>query len=112
MKEKHKETISGRWNDKELILRECVRYRGLLRQIAERLLDGRADADEAVDRCIVAAATTRIPMHSRGEFRSWILRLVIDEALQLLHERAVAAGDCSAEQEIFEPAGMAREEVN
>jgi hypothetical protein len=112
MKEKHKETISGRWNDKELILRECVRYRGLLRQIAERLLDGCANADEAVDRSIVAAVKTRIPMHSRGEFRSWVLRLVIDEALHLLHERAVAAGDCGAEQEILEPAGLAGAKAN
>ena len=104
MREKQKEPLSGRWNDKELILRECVRYHGLLLQIAERLLDGCGDADEAVDRCIVAAVKTPVPMHSRGEFRSWVLRLVIDEALQLLHERAAAAGDCSSEQEIVEPA--------
>ena len=111
MREKQNETLSGRWNDKELILRECGRYRALLLQIADRLLDGCGDADEAVDRCIVAAAKARIPMHSSGEFRSWVLRLVIDEALQLLHER-VAAGDCSAEQGIFEPAGLARERAN
>jgi DNA-directed RNA polymerase specialized sigma24 family protein len=112
MSEKHKETILGRWNDKELILHECVRYRGLLRQIAERLLDGCGNADEAVDRCIVAAANTRMPMHSRGEFRSWVLRLVIDEALHLLHETAAAVGDCGAEQEILEPAGLARGKAN
>jgi len=112
MKEKHQETILGRWNDKELILRECVRYRGLLRQIAERFLDGCGNADEAVDRCIVAAVKTRIPMHSRGEFRSWILRLVIDEAVHLLHQRAAAASDCSAEQEILEPAGLVRGKAN
>jgi len=107
-----KQAASGRWNDKELILRECLRYRALLRQIAERLLDGHGDADAAVDRCIVAAAKTRVPMHSRGEFRSWVLRLVIDEALQLLHERAVSAGECTPADELFEPVGAERERMN
>ena len=38
MREKQNENLSGRWNDKELILRECGRYRALLLQIADRLL--------------------------------------------------------------------------
>lgn len=101
MREMEKETVPGRWNEKELILSECVRYRAVLRQIAEHLLDGQGDAEEAVNRSIVVATKVRVPIHSRGDFRSWILRLVIDEALQLLRERR-AAEKCAVQEEMIE----------
>jgi len=112
MRKSERAAASGRWNDKELILRECVRYRALLGQVAERLLNGRGDADDAVNRSIVAAANRRVPTRSRGEFRSWILRLVIDEALHLRHERALAAGECTPAEKLFAAVGSEREKMN
>ena len=105
MRKSESDAASGHWNDKELILRECVLCRALLCQVAECLLHGHGDANDAVNRCIVAATKTRVPMHSRGEFRGWILRLVTDEALQLLHQRAIARGECTPAEELFEPVG-------
>ena len=101
MREREKETVPGRWNDKELILRECVRFRAILREIAEHLLNGHPGAEVAVNRCIVAATKERVPMDSKGEFRSWILRRVIDETQQLLRERK-AAEKCAAQEEMIE----------
>jgi hypothetical protein len=112
MRKSERAAASGCWNDKELILRECLRYRALLCQVAERFLHGHGDANHAVNRCIVAATKTRVPMHSRGEFRSWILRLVIDEALQLLDERAMAAEECASAEELFEPVGARRKKMD
>ncbi len=74
--------------EKERFLHECLRYRGLLYQIAERVLEGPEGAEDAVNRSLALA--TRTPKKRRthtGDFRSWLLRIVIDEALQILRAR-------------------------
>jgi len=91
MKKIPNETAPGGWNDKERILTECIRIRPLLRQIAQRLLDGRDDPEKAVNRCIVRATKTYVEAQSLGEFRSWIFRLAIDESLKILSEHRAAA---------------------
>jgi len=75
------------WEENEKFLHECLRYRGLLYQIAERILRGPECAEEAVN-CSLTLAT-RMPHNKKpaGEFRSWLVRLTIEEALLIRRKR-------------------------
>ena len=56
----------------------------MLRFIACRVLGGPEHANKAVENCW-HTASRRAPRFDReGEFRSWLLRVLIDEALALL----------------------------
>ena len=72
--------------EKERFVHECLRYRGLLYQIAERILRDPECAEEAVNRTLTLS--TRV-LHKKpaGEFRSWLLRIVIEEALCIRRRR-------------------------
>jgi DNA-directed RNA polymerase specialized sigma24 family protein len=63
------------------------RYRGLLRFVAARVLNGHDGVEEAVRNCLLAAACNPPELASEGAFRSWLLRTLIDEALEILHEK-------------------------
>jgi DNA-directed RNA polymerase specialized sigma24 family protein len=63
------------------------RYRRLLHFVASRVLDGREGAEEAVKNCLLAAACDPPRFETEGAFRGWLLRLLIDEALQILHRQ-------------------------
>jgi len=72
------------WEEREKFVQACLRYRGLLYQIAVSILGGPEGAEEAVHRSLAAAMRT--PGKDRkcaGEFRSWLLRIMIDEALRI-----------------------------
>ena len=75
------------WDKKERFVHECLRYRALLYQIAERILHEPKGAEQAVNRCLTLA--TRVPDKNQpaGEFRSWLLRILIDEALIIRRKR-------------------------
>ena len=69
------------------------RYRGLLYFVASRVLEDRQGAEEAVENCLRAARRNPPTFDSEGAFRSWLLRILIDEALQILHqERSTSTG--------------------
>jgi len=65
--------------------------KGLLKQIAERVLNGDEDVDEAMQRSYAAAASQRRKFRCDGEFRCWLVRTVLNEALTILHEKESAA---------------------
>jgi len=75
------------WNEKVMILQECIRFRPLLRQIAASFLDLPGEVENAVNRTIVAATKGPRVFASQGELRSWILRAVIDESQRRLREK-------------------------
>lgn len=56
----------------------------LLHFIACRVLGGPERADEAVENCWSTASRNPPRFEYEGEFRSWLLRVVIDEALAIL----------------------------
>jgi len=86
MEEARTTPLQKDWNEKEMILQECIRSRPLLRQIAVRFLESPDDVETAVNRAIVAATRRPRPFASQGELRGWILRAVIDESLRRLQE--------------------------
>ena len=61
--------------------RRFSRYRGLLDFIARRILDDERAAEEAVQGCWLAASRNPPLSVREGVFRSWLVRILIDEAL-------------------------------
>jgi DNA-directed RNA polymerase specialized sigma24 family protein len=55
--------------------------------IAYRILDDPEQARKAVENCWHSASARAPHFEYEGAFRSWLLRVLIDEALLLLHER-------------------------
>jgi DNA-directed RNA polymerase specialized sigma24 family protein len=58
--------------------------RKLIAFVARRVLDSQEEAEAAVKECFKTACRNRPVFTSDGAFRSWILRMVIDEALLIL----------------------------
>jgi DNA-directed RNA polymerase specialized sigma24 family protein len=59
------------------------RCRNSLELLARRVLSGEREAAEAVRRCRAAASLHPRHFESEGAFRSWLFRLLIEEALNL-----------------------------
>ena len=64
-----------------------LRCRGLICHIASRVLDGGEGVDQAVENCFLTAIRNPQEFESEGSFRSWLLRILIDEALQILRQK-------------------------
>jgi hypothetical protein len=65
------------------------RYRRLLNFVAHRVLGNPDRADIAVENCLFSASQLVTAFDCEGAFRSWLVRLVIDEALAILHGRSI-----------------------
>ncbi len=65
-----------------------ARSRSLLYFTACRILGGREEAELAVWNCWLRASPNPPRFSQEGAFRSWLLRLLIDEALVILHSRS------------------------
>ena len=64
-----------------------LRCRGLLHFVACRVLRSCEGADEAVERCFLTACGDPQEFEYEGAFRSWLVRILIDEPLRILVER-------------------------
>jgi DNA-directed RNA polymerase specialized sigma24 family protein len=62
------------------------RCRGLLHFIACRVLGGTERAEDSVQNCWLTASRNPPRFEHEGAFRSWLLRIVIDEAL-VIHRK-------------------------
>lgn len=58
----------------------------LLHFIACRVLGGLERADDAIENCWLTASRNPPRFEYEGAFRSWLLRVLIDEALAILRE--------------------------
>jgi DNA-directed RNA polymerase specialized sigma24 family protein len=61
--------------------------RGLLRFVASRLLNGPEEIEEAVERCLRTASRYPMSFEYEGEFRNWLARVLLDEALEMRSRR-------------------------
>jgi DNA-directed RNA polymerase specialized sigma24 family protein len=68
-----------------------LRYRGVLSFVGYRVLGDHNQTEDAVQRCLLSASRDIPHFVNEGAFRSWLLRVLIDEALLILQER-----ECSA----------------
>lgn len=64
-----------------------ARYRCMLYFIAYRVLHNNKDAEDAVQNCSVSASCTVPRFDYEGSFRSWLVRVLINEAVVLLKSR-------------------------
>jgi len=65
------------------------RYRRLLHSVAHRVLGNPDRAAIAVENCLFSASRHAPAFGCEGAFRSWLVRLAIDEALAILHGRSI-----------------------
>ena len=65
----------------------AARYRRLLYFVAHRVLGNSDRAVIAVENCLVSAARHFTTFDDEGAFRSWLVRLALDESLAILHGR-------------------------
>jgi DNA-directed RNA polymerase specialized sigma24 family protein len=71
-----------------------VRFRRAYRMlycVADRILDDSERAEMAVEHCWQSASIRPPHFEYEGAFRSWLVRVLIDEALLLLRERQQTA---------------------
>jgi DNA-directed RNA polymerase specialized sigma24 family protein len=73
-----------------------ARCRGLLRFIASRVLGSGEEAENAVQSCWLTASRNPPKFQFEGAFRSWLLRIQIDEALIILREKEQSTSDGNA----------------
>lgn len=63
----------------------------LLRYIASRILREPKEVDQAIENCWRTASRHPQQFEHEGEFRSWLLRVLIDEALLLRNQQHTPA---------------------
>jgi hypothetical protein len=68
---------------------QASRYRGLLHFVACRVLGNPDRADIAVENCLFSASHRVTALDCEGAFRSRLVRMVIDQALVMLHGRSI-----------------------
>jgi hypothetical protein len=64
-----------------------LRYRRVLSLIAYRVLGNHEEAEDAVKNCIRVASDRAPQFEQEGVFRSWLARVLIDEAVMILHKQ-------------------------
>jgi DNA-directed RNA polymerase specialized sigma24 family protein len=64
-----------------------LRSRPLLYKLAERILGNHEESEVAVQNCFESASYDTPYFESEGAFRSWLVRVLMDEALAILRER-------------------------
>jgi DNA-directed RNA polymerase specialized sigma24 family protein len=65
------------------------RYRRVLYRIAYRVLENHQEAKDAVRNCFLAASCNPPQFENEGAFRSWLVRVLIDEALAILYKERI-----------------------
>jgi hypothetical protein len=65
----------------------AVRYSRLLYFVAHRVLGNPDRAVLAVENCLFCASRHFTTFDHEGDFRSWLVRLALDESLAILHGR-------------------------
>jgi DNA-directed RNA polymerase specialized sigma24 family protein len=73
--------------DPKIIEDRFARCRRLLHFFAARILGSQDEAEDAVRNCRSAASRNPPSFESEGAFRSWLARILIDEACALLRRK-------------------------
>ena len=64
-----------------------LRSRPLLYKLAERMLGNHEESEVAVQNCLEWASYGTPHFESEGAFRSWLVRVLMDQALAILRQR-------------------------
>lgn len=77
----------GRRGDRDALHTLFTRYRRLLHGLAFRVLHNHDEAEDAVQNCLVQAFRNLECVRCTGAFRSWLVRILVNEALAIIHNR-------------------------
>ena len=73
--------------DEEALNDLFSRYYRFLHFLACRVLGGREDAQDVVQNCLLRAVRNLQQFNNDGAFRSWLARILVNEAIDLLRKR-------------------------
>jgi RNA polymerase sigma-70 factor, ECF subfamily len=89
--------------DEEALNDLFARYYRFLHFLACRVLGGREDAQDVVQNCLLRAVRNLPQFNNDGAFRSWLARILVNEAIDLLRMRRrrprFSVGHASSEDE-------------
>jgi Sigma-70 region 2 len=68
------------------------RYRHLLSLVAYRVLGNHAEAEDAVQNCLLTVTDNVPKFEQEGAFRCWLVRVLIDEAVTILAKQSSMRG--------------------
>lgn len=81
------------------------RYRPILYRLAQRILRKHEEAEDAVQNCSLAAFRKLRSFNYEGAFRSWLARILVNEAITVLRKRKrTCLSECSIVPERVEAA--------
>jgi len=81
------------------------RYRPILYRLAQRILRNHEESEDAVQNCSLAAFRKMTSFKYEGAFRSWLARILFNEAITILRKRKrTYSSECSILQEREEAA--------
>ena len=81
------------------------RYRPILYRLAQRILCIHEESEDAVQNCSLAAFRKLKSFKYEGAFRSWLARILVNEAITILRKRTYSS-ECSIPQERGEAADL------
>jgi len=85
--------LQERWTKFDARFSRCY---NLLHSIARRILGSSEDVQDVVEHCRVRASRSSLEFEQEGAFRSWLVRVLIDEALTALRKNR--AGHSNVDQ--------------
>jgi hypothetical protein len=89
------ETLSNSQGNLEVLDVLFSRYRRILSLVAYRVLGNHGEAEDAVRNCLLAVSGNVPRFEYEGAFRSWLVRVLIDEAVAILNkQRSATTGTC------------------
>jgi RNA polymerase sigma-70 factor, ECF subfamily len=81
------------------------RYRPILYRLAQRILRNHEESEDAVQNCSLVAFRKMESFRYEGAFRSWLARILVNEAITILRKRTYSS-ECSIPQERGEAADL------
>jgi Sigma-70 region 2 len=93
---KENETLSNSQGSLEASDVLFSRYRHVLSLVAYRVLGNHAEAEDAVQNCLITVSDNVPKFEHEGAFRCWLVRVLIDEAVTILNNQSPTRGSCSS----------------
>jgi hypothetical protein len=91
---KEYETLSNSQGSLEALDVLLSRYRHVLSLVAYRVLGNYAEAEDAVQNCLLTVSDHVPKFAQEGAFRCWLVRVLIDEAVTILAKQSSTRGSC------------------
>jgi hypothetical protein len=89
------ETLSDSQGKLEALDVSLSRYRRVLSLVAYRVLGSHEEAEDTVQNCLLAVSDNVPRFEYEGAFRSWLVRVLMDEASLILHKKRTGSNNAA-----------------